>query len=585
MLDLAVRTLSQALQGFLPVAFALAWLGRVDRATRRIVWWAMCLAVPASYVAGRAFRTTSYQARWEAALAVAAAIVGVVAWRRVGESVAAATAISEVAHAPRLRLTPRASLFIAAATLLVVVRQTMEIAAVLLVAVVELRSADALVAIVAGLGIGLLVAIGALAVLRFLDRQPARVATRAFVSTFVALATWYAVHEASEAGLLPRSDVIHAATEPYGPDGLYGKYLSALLIAAPLGAWMWSPAAARLVPHVDALRSRMTSRRALTSAAFILVAGVVAFTVAGGALEQRGGAPAATLAAVTSRPHVFYRHTGDDADYGKLGLTPLDPVGSPRASTGLPCERVAWASGRGVCLQAERGVFTTYKAVLFDQTFRPRATLKLDGPPSRTRVAADGRLAAITVFVTGHGYDNVGFSTKTTIIDAESGDELGELEQFSTWRDGVRLQAPDFNFWGVTFATDGRTFYASLGTGGKTYLVKGDLVVRRLTVVRENLECPSLSPDGRTIAFKKRMGPRAGDWRIHLLDLATMVERPLTAETRVVDDQIEWLDDAHVLYAILRPSSAVTDVWVASVDGSAPARVFLPQASSPSVAR
>ena len=582
MLDLAVRTLSQSLQAFLPVAFALAWLGRVDRVTRRVVRWAVCLAVPGSYLAGQAFRSTSYQARWEATLAVTAALVGVAAWRRLGEPVTAGTG---TALAPRPQLAQQVSLLVAAATLLVVVRQTMEIGAVLLVAVVELRSADALVALVAGLGIGLLFAVCAWALLRSLDREPARLATRAFAAAFVALATWYAVHEASEAGLLPWSEWIHAATEPYGPDGLHGKYLSALLVVVPIGAVASSFVAARVTPRIDAIRSRMTPRRAVASAAFIVLASVAAFAVAGGALEQRGGAPAATLASVASRPHVFYRHTGDDADYGKLGMTPLDLVGSPRASTGLPCERVAWAAGHGVCLQADRGVFTTYKAVLFDKTFRPRATLKLDGPPSRTRVSSDGRLAAITVFVTGHGYDNVKFSTKTIIVDGESGDELGELEQFSTWRDGARFQAPDFNFWGVTFTSDGRTFYASLGTGGKTYLVKGDLVLRRLTVMRENLECPSLSPDGRTIAFKKRVGPRAGDWRIHLLDLATMAERPLTAETHVVDDQIEWLDDTHVLYAIPRPSSAVTDVWVAPVDGSAPARVFLAQASSPSVAR
>jgi hypothetical protein len=148
-----------------------------------------------------------------------------------------------------------------------------------------------------------------------------------------------------------------------------------------------------------------------------------------------------------------------------------------------------------------------------------------------------------------------------------SGDVLGELEQFSTWRDGVRFRAADFNFWGVTFNRDSNIFYATLSTGGASYLVRGDLGLRKLTVLRRDLECPSLSPDGRRIAFKKRAAPAAGAWRLFVLDIATMAERPIAGETRYVDDQVEWLDDAHVLYAMPRPGSAVTDVWTAPVDG------------------
>ena len=73
-----------------------------------------------------------------------------------------------------------------------------------------------------------------------------------------------------------------------------------------------------------------------------------------------------------------------------------------------------------------------------------------------------------TVFVTGHAYSNSSFSTKTTLIDMSEGDVLGDLEQFTTWRDGARFRAADVNFWGVTFAPDDRTFYATLATKGQT---------------------------------------------------------------------------------------------------------------------
>ena len=35
----------------------------------------------------------------------------------------------------------------------------------------------------------------------------------------------------------PNSEPLHNATEPYGPDGIYGQYLTYLLIVLPL-AWL-----------------------------------------------------------------------------------------------------------------------------------------------------------------------------------------------------------------------------------------------------------------------------------------------------------------------------------------------------------
>jgi hypothetical protein len=239
----------------------------------------------------------------------------------------------------------------------------------------------------------------------------------------------------------------------------------------------------------------------------------------------------------------------------------------------------------------------TYRATLFDEQLQPRTSFKLDGRPSRTRVSADGRVGAITMFVTGHGYASA-FSTKTILLDMASGDVLGDLEQFTTWRDGKRFAAPDFNFWGVTFTRNSNVFYASLRTivdvplpqgpvrRAQTYLVRGDLGLRKLTVVHENVECPSLSPNDRLIAYKKHVGPGPAPWRFQVLDLATMTERPIGAETRSIDDQIEWLDDAHVLYGTFRSAkSPLIDVFAAPIDGNEPARVFLPAAESPIVVR
>ena len=128
------------------------------------------------------------------------------------------------------------------------------------------------------------------------------------------------------------------------------------------------------------------------------------------------------------------------------------------------------------------------------------------------RVSPDGRLAAATVFESGHSYAEHGFSTRTTLYDLTGRTSLGDLEQFVSKRDGQVISAADFNFWGVTFARDGNTFYATLDTAGVSYLVRGDARGRTLDVLRPNVECPSLSPDNSRIAFKKRVGARSLGW-------------------------------------------------------------------------
>ena len=109
------------------------------------------------------------------------------------------------------------------------------------------------------------------------------------------------------------------------------------------------------------------------------------------------------------------------------------------------------------------------------------APVALTGLPSRARVSPDGRYGSVTTFVTGDSYATVGsYSTRTDIIDMRTGiDPASTSSQLAVTRDGKPFEATDFNFWGVTFANDGRHFFATLGTGGQTYLIDGDLTTRR----------------------------------------------------------------------------------------------------------
>ena len=286
---------------------------------------------------------------------------------------------------------------------------------------------------------------------------------------------------------------------------------------------------------------------------------------------------------------LLFRHTGLDESFGVAGVERLGAgADEGRRATPLRCDRVDFAGDRGVCLTTDR-FYATHSIMVFDGAFEPLHRLPLHGVPSRVRVAPDGRLAAVTVFVSGHSYLDEGFSTETSIVDTYSGERrIANLEELDVRRDGAPFRAVDFNFWGVTFAADSDRFYATLATGGTMYLVEGRVSTRRADVALEGVECPSLSPDQTRIVFKKREPLGLGfGWRLQVLDLRSRAVTPL-AELRSVDDQAEWLDDATILYAIpdrSAPTPLVTDVWQVPADGGGAPELLLKGASSPAVLR
>ncbi len=66
--------------------------------------------------------------------------------------------------------------------------------------------------------------------------------TGVFLLLFLVQIAIYSFHEFCEAGIFPNSDAWHAATEPYSPDGMYGKWFSLILVATSAlwlaGAWL-----------------------------------------------------------------------------------------------------------------------------------------------------------------------------------------------------------------------------------------------------------------------------------------------------------------------------------------------------------
>jgi high-affinity iron transporter len=122
-------------------------------------------------------------------------------------------------------------------TLLMITREGMETALLMNALLFQVRSMQ----IIAG-------AVGGIAVAAFIawlwSRYGYRVnlarffqVTAVFLLVFVVQLVIYGVHELTEADIFPNSGPLHDATEPYGPDGIYGQYLTYLLVALPL-SWL-----------------------------------------------------------------------------------------------------------------------------------------------------------------------------------------------------------------------------------------------------------------------------------------------------------------------------------------------------------
>ncbi|MGQ0837851.1 TolB family protein [Actinokineospora sp.] len=266
---------------------------------------------------------------------------------------------------------------------------------------------------------------------------------------------------------------------------------------------------------------------------------------------------------------------------GVLSTVSLADPRGPRAVTDRRCDRAYAANGMLACLLPVDALTAT-RLVVLGPDLRERHSVALTGFPNRLRVSASGRMVSWTVFIDGHSYATTGFSTRTGILDTRTGAQVESLEEFTATIDGRPHRAVDTNFWGVTFAADDTRFYATMSTGGKRYLVEGDLAAKTVRTLAENVECPSLSPDGTRIAYKAAVDgdPQRG-WRLSVLDLPTLRVTPL-AEPTSVDDQPAWLDDTTVAYALQR-DDGTNNVWSVAADGTGEPRLLVEGANSPAV--
>jgi high-affinity iron transporter len=239
MLQAFVITLREGLEAFLIVAISLAYLRKSGRRELvSAVHWGIALSVLISIGAAVLFERAANHSLWEGVLASVAAV-----------SVASLT-VHMWRTARRIKTDIEGHLLLSARktgtaaflgvfffTLLMITREGMETALLMGTLLFQQTS----VTIITGAAFGTL---SAAAVAWLWSRYGHRVnlglffqVTAVFLLVFVVQLLIYGFHELAEARVFPYSEPLHWATEPYGPDGRYGQYLSYMLVLMPLG-WL-----------------------------------------------------------------------------------------------------------------------------------------------------------------------------------------------------------------------------------------------------------------------------------------------------------------------------------------------------------
>lgn len=239
MLQVFVITLREGLEAFLIVAISLAYLRKSGRyELLPAVHWGIAVSVLLSIGAGFLFQRASNQPLWEGLLAITAAIMvttlTVHMWRTAKRL---KKEIEGRLHESSLRTGRAAFAGVFAFILLMITREGMETTLLVSSLLFQVDS----MSVLAGAIAGILCAAG---VAWLWSRYGHRVnlarfyqTTAIFLFVFVIQLLIYGFHELTEASVLPNSEPLHWATEPYGPDGKYGQYFSYLLVLLPL-AWL-----------------------------------------------------------------------------------------------------------------------------------------------------------------------------------------------------------------------------------------------------------------------------------------------------------------------------------------------------------
>jgi high-affinity iron transporter len=232
-------TAREGIEAFLIVAISIAYLRKSGRHELvRAVHLGIALSVLLSIGAAYLFQQAKNQALWEGLLAIVAAVsvasLTIHMWRTARH---VKKDIEGRLHSSSLRSGVAAFLGVFGFTLLMITREGMETALLMGTLLFQVKAASVIAGAVAG-------TLSAAFIAWLWSKYGHRVnlalffqVTAIFLLVFVVQLLIYGFHELTEANIFPYSEPLHWATEPYGPDGRYGQYLTYLLIMLPLG-WL-----------------------------------------------------------------------------------------------------------------------------------------------------------------------------------------------------------------------------------------------------------------------------------------------------------------------------------------------------------
>ena len=250
MVQALIIVFREGFESFLTVAIIFAYLKKTGRNwLRPAVWWGIAASVGASIALGYWLQRVN-QPLWEGILALVAAVLVasfVIHIWRIAPQMKRDMEHRLEAQASKSS-TPLAWLGVFLFTLLMITREGMETALMLI-------QVGNMPRFWLGCALGLAAAASMswlwahyghrINVKRFFQ------VTGLFLLLFTAQIVFYAIHEFSEAEILPNSEAIHLATEPYSADGRYSMWIMFGMVAV-CALWL---AGATLVDRIRAERT------------------------------------------------------------------------------------------------------------------------------------------------------------------------------------------------------------------------------------------------------------------------------------------------------------------------------------------
>jgi high-affinity iron transporter len=238
MLNAFIIVLREGFEAFLIVAIIFSYLRKTgQKALTPAVYAAIATAIGASAAIGYSLSQATEgtnQALWEGILGLTAVVLVaslIIHMRRIAPKLTQTMHEKlDEATSGRSQLMAMAGVFLF--TVLMITREGMETALLLLQVDGQLLAGALL-----GLAAATLLALAWAKYSHLINMKRFFQVTNLFLVLFLVQIGIYTFHEFAEAGVLPNSDSLHAATEVISPDGEYGQYFS-MLIVAVCAVWL-----------------------------------------------------------------------------------------------------------------------------------------------------------------------------------------------------------------------------------------------------------------------------------------------------------------------------------------------------------